>query len=58
MLGQMKTRTRRPSEIPTIKAPTITYKEASEEIRRRTSAERLLQTLSLAEVMADAAKVR
>jgi hypothetical protein len=49
----MKTRS---SEIPTVQAPTITYAEAASEIRARTSAERLLQTLSLAEVLADAAK--
>ena len=48
--------TRRQSDLPTVKAPTITYKEASEEIRARTSAERLLQTLSLADVLADAVK--
>jgi len=53
IVSQMKTRS---SEIPTVQAPTITYAEAASEIRARTSAERLLQTLSLAEVLADAAK--
>jgi hypothetical protein len=53
----MTTQTRT-SDLPTVRAPVITYAEAVSEIRARTSAERLLQTLSLADVLADAAKVQ